>query len=156
MGSIDCDPASSDAAQQLVQARVYYTQARDGLAASARWQGNVWLNPPYRYPLIAQFLERLWREHTVQHVPQAIILVNNATETKWFQTAMQHAQAACFPKGRIQFVSRHREASSPLQDQTFFYLGPRLAAFLKEFHPFGVCTAPLRYLHTLEDHDAPQ
>jgi hypothetical protein len=53
MGSIDCDPASSDIANQTVCATVYYTKQQDGL--SQVWNGNVWLNPPYSQPDITQF-----------------------------------------------------------------------------------------------------
>src|SRR6266700_2089374 len=47
MGSIDCDPASNDLANEIVQAKTYYTKETDGY--NKRWHGNVWLNPPYGF-----------------------------------------------------------------------------------------------------------
>lgn len=45
MGTIDIDPASSDKANETVQAEHYYTIADNGLVRP--WYGRVWLNPPY-------------------------------------------------------------------------------------------------------------
>ena len=78
MGSIDLDPASSDKANEVVQAKTYYTAQDDGL--SHDWSGNVWMNPPYSSELITKFTEKLIAE--LPRVPQALVLVNNATETE--------------------------------------------------------------------------
>jgi DNA N-6-adenine-methyltransferase (Dam) len=45
LGTIDLDPASSDEAQQIVQATNYFTKEQDGL--KKEWYGKVYLNPPY-------------------------------------------------------------------------------------------------------------
>jgi len=45
MGSITLDPASCAAAQEVVQADVFFTVKEDGLSRS--WFGNAWLNPPF-------------------------------------------------------------------------------------------------------------
>jgi hypothetical protein len=57
LGAIDLDPASSDIAQALVQARAFFTAEDDGLAQE--WHGRVWLNPPYSRDLIAADNPRL-------------------------------------------------------------------------------------------------
>ena len=41
----DLDPASSTAANTLIQAKNIFTKEDDGLKQD--WYGNVWLNPPY-------------------------------------------------------------------------------------------------------------
>lgn len=43
MLSIDVDPASSDKAQQFVNAGIYFTKETSGL--DKEWIGNVWMNP---------------------------------------------------------------------------------------------------------------
>ncbi len=44
MGSIDCDPATSELANTVVRATVIYTKETNGF--NREWHGNTWLNPP--------------------------------------------------------------------------------------------------------------
>lgn len=145
MGGIDLDPASSKVANKTVKARQFYAQANNGL--TKKWKGTVWLNPPYAQPLIGQFIEKLVDEYVARNVTQAIVLTNNATETKWFQTLLSHVTAVCFPAGRIKFWHPSKE-SVPLQGQAICYLGSivSLDNFCAEFSPFGkiLCAGPSR------------
>lgn len=140
MGIIDLDPASNEVAQATVQAQTYYTIADDGLEQS--WRGNVWLNPPYSKDLIDRFVSKLVQACADGKVRQAILLVNNATETRWLQKALQTADGICFPKGRISFESPKRdETNSPLQGQVFLYWGQSGERFSEAFKRFGVVWA---------------
>lgn len=80
MGSIDTDPASSEMANRNVKATTFYTEEDDGLKRD--WAGNIWLNPPYAQPAIQNFSDKLIEEIKKGNVKQAMVLVNNATETK--------------------------------------------------------------------------
>lgn len=133
MGGIDLDPASSEKAQETVGAESFFTEKDDGLTQS--WSGRTWINPPYDAKLVGPFVEKLLSEP----VEQAIILVNNATETKWGQALLQRADAVCFPSGRIRFLdSEGNPKLSPLQGQMIVGIGVEVDSFRREFQSVGV------------------
>lgn len=137
LGAIDLDPASSAAANEVVRAGTFYTIDDDGLNQS--WSGRVWMNPPYQQPAVDDFCTRLAREYGAGTVTEAIVLVNNATETKWFQEVAAQCTAICFPRGRVKFWHPHKE-SAPLQGQAVLYLGRDAEAFRAAFVRFGFVT----------------
>lgn len=138
MGQIDLDPASSERANKTVKAGVIYTIEDDGL--NQEWFGNVWMNPPYAQPLMSKFSEKLISE--LPELCTAIVLVNNATETKWFQSMAKKANAICFPETRIKFIDKEgKESGAPLQGQTFLYFGSSVDMFEKNFSQFGFVMA---------------
>ena len=136
MGSIDCDPASSAIANRVVQATRYFTKEQDGL--TQQWHGNVWLNPPYAQPLIAQFAKEVVIKCWAGEFQQACILVNNASETRWFQDLLCVASGICLPRGRIRCVSPdgHKQGA-PLQGQAILYIGDNLQRFADAFANLG-------------------
>lgn len=136
MGTIDLDPASSATAQKTVKAKRFFTIAEDGL--SRQWRGNVWLNPPYSKDLIGRFIAALVDSYSERRVTQAVLLVNNATETAWFQSVSAWACGVCFPSGRIKFNdSSGNPKNSPLQGQAFVYLGSNWDGFEEHFRDVG-------------------
>jgi phage N-6-adenine-methyltransferase len=133
MGYIDLDPASCEAANRNVQAKLYYSIEDNGLAQD--WQGRVWLNPPYGRNA-SDFAERLLAAYRAKKVSQAIMLVNaNITETKWFAPFWDYL--ICFTNHRINFVNAD-EKSGSTHGSIFVYLGEKGAAFIREFRGFGV------------------
>ena len=137
MGVIDTDPASSVIANRAVKAEQFFTFADDGL--KQEWNGNVWMNPPYAQPLMGLFAEAVSAKFESGEITQAIILVNNATETKWFQRMLGVSSAVCFPETRIKFIDVDGNSSgAPLQGQAVIYMGSNAVGFTKEFCGFGI------------------
>lgn len=130
MGDIDLDPASCALANKTVKAKKYYGKDEDGLVKP--WHGNVWLNPPYAQPLINKFADKVCQ----REFDQAIVLVNNATETKWFQALASQADAMCFPSTRIKFVGPEGAVGQPLQGQAFLYYSADVSKYKYQFDLF--------------------
>jgi phage N-6-adenine-methyltransferase len=136
MGDIDTDPASSEIANETIKATTYYTEETDGLAWD--WNGRVWMNPPYAQPLITDFCEKLVIDYRQGFVTEACVLVNNATETRWFNSLLDESTAVCFVKGRIKFLDMQGNPSgAPLQGQAVLYFGENVTGFNNCFSPFG-------------------
>ena len=137
MGSIDVDPASNEQANKRIQADKYYTIKDSGLDKA--WRGNIWMNPPYSQPLITQFCNLLVEKYKNKEIKQACVLVNNATETNFFQNMLSTCIAICFIRGRVKFIDKEGYSSgAPLQGQSILYLGKNLKGFIKEFEKFGI------------------
>lgn len=140
LGEFDLDPATSEVAQQVVQARKFFTKADNGL--EQQWEGRVWLNPPYAQPLISQFVEKLVEERCADRVSAAILLTHNYTDTAWFHGAMEIADAVCFTRGRIKFVDSDGGECAPTQGQAFFYFGEDAEGFAARFREIGFVVFP--------------
>lgn len=136
MGGIDTDPATSEIANRTVQAAQIFTAEDNGL--TKQWSGRVWCNPPYAQPLIAEFAEAIASKYETGEIEQACVLVNNGTETGWFQRMLQAASAVCFPRSRIRFVDPEGNPSgAPLQGQAVLYLGNEPETFASVFSEKG-------------------
>jgi len=139
MGGIDLDPASCEEANRVVKATQVFNAADNGLTKP--WAGRVFLNPPYSKLLIRMFCSKLVRHVKNGKISAAVVLVNNATETRWFQELFSVVSAVCFPSGRVKFwQSKEATASNPLQGQAILYFGEDHDSFMKTFTKFGrVC-----------------
>ena len=137
MGSITVDPASSDIANETVQADLWFTKEDDGL--KQEWTGNVWMNPPYAQPLVTQFCDLFVEKFKSKEITQGCVLVNNATETVFLQNMLQHCTSICLIKGRVVFLdSEGQPRGAPLQGQIMLYFGANWVSFESIFSKFGV------------------
>jgi len=137
MGGIDVDPASTEEANKIIKAKIFYTKKDNGL--NKTWRGNVFMNPPYAQPLIVNFCKAFVDKFHLREIKQGCVLVNNATETGWFQELLKKCVGVCFPKSRIRFVDKDMviRDGSPLQGQAILYFGGNTKGFEAEFAKFG-------------------
>jgi phage N-6-adenine-methyltransferase len=135
MGKIDLDPASSEIANKIVGASRFFTKQDNGLEKF--WAGKVWMNPPYASELVKLFAAK-YAEHVKNgDIAEGIVLVNNATETDWFNMIVNVSDGIVFPNGRIKFINPQGVTGAPLQGQAIIYHGHNVDAFLQEFQKYG-------------------
>lgn len=138
LGSIELDPASCEVANLVIQAERYYDIQTDGLRQS--WDApTLFLNPPYcKTGAVSNqelWTRKLLAEYETGNVKQAILLVNAATETIWFQRLYQFP--ICFVKGRIQFNSPQGSKNSSTVGSAFVYFGASSEQFVRVFGRIG-------------------
>jgi ParB family chromosome partitioning protein len=126
-------------ANTIVKASQIYTVSENGLEQP--WSGRVFMNPPYRQPEINRWCEK-FAHHAKAHDIQGIVLVNNATDTEWFDTLGAVADAFCFPKSRCRYWQPDQETSTALQGQVIVYTGPDREAFCRRFGELGRVLVP--------------
>lgn len=100
MGGIDLDPCAHPAYWWWTRARYHYTPDRS--AITRPWHGRVYMNPPYSNRNVGLFVKSLMSGLT-RSVTQAVVLVNNGTDTRWGQSLLRRADAVCFPK-RLAYI----------------------------------------------------
>ena len=133
MSEIDLDPASCELAQEVVQAGLFWSKQQGGERMG--WFGRVWLNPPYSEP--KAFVDKLLAEYAHGNVKQAVVLLNNATETGWFQALLARFPV-CFLSKRLAFWRHDHADVGARQGQAVFYLGPDVEKFCEVFGEFGI------------------
>ncbi len=138
LGTIDLGPASNALANETVQAATFYDQRTDGL--NKPWPGRVWLNPPYGRAEAGGSNQDIWSLRLIDQyhsgvTTEAILLVNAAVDTAWFQRLF--AFPVCFPDGRINFDTPDGATSGSTHGSALVYLGPQRDCFIDVFGRFG-------------------
>lgn len=97
------------------------------------------MNPPYAQPLVAEFSEAIASKYESGEIKTACILVNNATETRWFQRMLAICSAICFLAGRIKFLDKNGKITgTALQGQAIIYFGNNPGKFHDVFSGKGI------------------
>ena len=149
MGGIELDPASCAVANGVVRAERYY--AKDDLGQTRDWRADsVWLNPPRSAPTFDQFIWRMMADYEAGVFRQGIALVDNSTESDWFQTLGASADAIIFPpkRARLWYADGdggEAKSAAPV-GHALIYFGDRPDRFLdimrKRLGGFGYGAAP--------------
>lgn len=95
LGKFDLDPCAP-IIPLWKTAKIMYNKNDDGL--TKKWEGRVWLNPPYSRPIIERFIYKM-AEHN-----NGIALLFNRCDSKMFQDIIfQKASSMLFMRNRIKF-----------------------------------------------------
>ena len=121
-GTIELDPFSSYAANRTVGAENFFDKKDD--AFKQNWTcKTLFMNPPYGLTLCAKAIGKVVHEYERGRIGAAIVLVNNATETAWFQRLDRAAISVCYFDGRIRFLALDgKHARSNTRGQAAFLL----------------------------------
>jgi phage N-6-adenine-methyltransferase len=145
MGNIDLDPFSSQTANTHIKAKRYFDINSD--AFTQQWfqdQGRVFMNPPYGRKIVDAAIDIFIKNLLNESISQGIVLVNNATETRWFHSLLSYADAICFPDRRIAFETDDgKHVSGNTRGQVFFYYGQKLGKFKETFGKIGAVLIPI-------------
>ena len=145
MGSIELDPASCAAANEIVKAERYFTQEQNGLLQE--WKAKTcWLNPPYgrsakmqglHQSSIKLFVDKCIDAYQRGDILQAIILATTEVNAKWFYPLWQFP--ICIPDHRVNFIVplQQKNKYSQMFGTCFVYLGGNKQQFAEVFSQFG-------------------
>ncbi|MEI6895931.1 MAG: DNA N-6-adenine-methyltransferase [Psychromonas sp.] len=144
LGLIELDPFSSDFGNSYVEAKRYINIEQD--AFEAPWfdneAGSVFMNPPYGRGLVNKAVDIFIENWVKGNITEAIVLVNNATETKWFHALLKESASICLPVGRIAFENNDgKNVSGNTRGQVFLYFGDNKSHFSAVFNKIGISLA---------------
>ena len=134
---IDLDPASDEAANQLVKAKRFFDQVDNGLIQ--QWVAHrIFMNPPYSQ--VRQFVDHLCYCRSCGMFGAAISLTKADTSTRWFRSIWENASAVCFVDHRLRFGEAAQ--SAPFAS-ALSYFGPESERFAAMFRALGPVVARL-------------
>lgn len=148
---IDIDPFSCFEANLRVKAKQIFTKENTGFYKN--WNGRIFSNPPYGRGFLDNFEAYARQEWENGHITEAIFLLPNRTDMKWFHRLLAYDLPVCLVDHRISFVDGFRFIkdaqeitsefpsakllTSPEEGSAFFYLGNNPIKFAKEFIKWG-------------------
>ncbi|HHI4996264.1 TPA: DNA N-6-adenine-methyltransferase [Vibrio parahaemolyticus] len=163
MGGIDLDPASSLAANLIVQADHIFTKETDGMKKV--WTADtLWMNHPFSrgekacpakrarckkktcvkrghhidhdIPSNMDWISKLLHHYEQGHVKEAICITFANTSEAWFRKLLPFPQ--CMPNKRIQYYKPDGTIDNNVtKGSAITYLGPNLDNFANAFRDIG-------------------
>lgn len=153
MGSIDLDPASCEAANRIVKAKLYFTE--QALESAWRavselrivWPGNVWLNHPFSKRANGLWIDKLTSEFHKGHFAQACCICYAATSEVWFRPLLAYPQ--CFLHGRTNYLDpiTLKPVKGVTKGSVVTYLGPNVSRFAEVFSKLGTVKVTYEWNH---------
>lgn len=111
-GSFDLDPCSPTATRKTapVKAKVYFTEADDGL--SLPWHGAVFVNPPYGRGL-KDWIAKCHQEYASGNAKTIVALIPARTDTTYWHEYIARQTTIVFLRGRLSFGNTGESAPFP-------------------------------------------
>ena len=135
LGTIDLDPASSETANERVQAVRIFTEADDGL--NREWAGKVWMNHPFGKAQNPKWIKKLEEEFESGRVTEACCITYACTSEKWFQPLLQRPQ--CFLSPRTNYYLPDGSLKKGVtKGSVVTYFGENVSRFREAFASLGV------------------
>lgn len=137
LGVFDLDPCAP-VSPLFPTAKKMYNKQDDGLMQ--KWEGKVWLNPPYSRPLIEQFIKKM-----VEHNNGIALLFNRCDNKMFHELIFPNMAGILFLKSRIKFLRPDgTQGSSPGCGSVLIAFGEKNAEILKKCGLEGSYLEPLR------------
>lgn len=117
LGSFDLDPCSP-VNRLWDTAKEHYTKIDNGLIKE--WKGRIWLNPPYSYPLISLFMQRM-----AKHRNGGIaLLFNHLNNSLFYNHIFPYADSILLLRKRIKFYRADgTQGERPAKDSVLIAYG---------------------------------
>lgn len=111
-GTFDLDPCSPTHNRKTapVKAKVYFTEADDGL--SLPWHGTVFVNPPYGRTL-KDWIAKCHQEYASGHANTIVALIPARTDTAYWHDYIARNATIIFLRGRLSFGNTGESAPFP-------------------------------------------
>jgi len=144
MGGIELDPASSMAANKIVQAKRFFSVYQNGL--ELQWDAeSVWLNHPYSRKENKLWIEKAVKEFNENRAIELCMITYAATSELWFCPLMRFP--ICFLHKRVSFL--HEDGTvvrGNTKGSCVTYMGNDIEAFALHFLKLGTVMVPETYL----------
>ena len=149
LGKIDLDPCSCAVANETVRAEEFITREQDALHISWPLVSTLYCNPPYSAGVVGKFVERILEHYDSGGFKSGIVLINNVSDTKYWQRLARASALYCMTDHRISFINQQGEQlKQNTRGQTLFLLTAANSTiqnqFIESFQRFGVIGRALK------------
>jgi hypothetical protein len=124
VGGFDLDVFSCARANEVIQAKHYFTKQNNAFIQDLTPYKNKWFQPPYSRGNMAKAVELLL---AYAHIGNSFLLSNSNTSSDWFITAQTYCTAMLTINHRIEFTNPKNDGikkdSGNSKGQSVFYFG---------------------------------
>lgn len=150
-GPPDLDPMSCAEANEVVQAKAYYTAELDGLIRP--WEGRLLFNPPWggsdATSAKVRGVGKLLAGYHCGDIEACVCVLNsNALTTSWMAPLLDFP--VCIPPRRLRHWGPDGKGGSPNSGTVVIYLGGDVDRFADIFADLGTVMIPLQHFRGKE------